>query len=168
MKSRPNSLGIQYFTALCKSVSGKTGSSNSAVPRSRKSGVSLEAKSLKRTAAANSAPTPIPSTTQHKPTKSTRNRVPPPQRERILQKYVAGKSVVDISVKEKRDRETISKDCARSRNGRVCAATSPFPKISHKGRFARVMRLLRLVFFAALRRAESQLVQAGSGGAYSY
>jgi len=56
-------------------------------------------------------PQPVtkPSANQPKPAKQTRNRVPPPQRERILQKYVAGKSIVEISVEEKRNRETISK-----------------------------------------------------------
>lgn len=46
---------------------------------------------------------------QHKPAKWTRNRVPPPQRERILQKYVEGKSITDISKEEGRNRETVAK-----------------------------------------------------------
>jgi hypothetical protein len=49
------------------------------------------------------------STNQHNPAKRTRNRVPPPQRERILQKYVNGKSIRDISKEEQRNRETVSK-----------------------------------------------------------
>jgi hypothetical protein len=46
---------------------------------------------------------------QHKPAKLTRSRIPPPQRERILQKYVAGKSIVQISREEARNRETITR-----------------------------------------------------------
>ena len=49
------------------------------------------------------------STNQHNPAKRTRNRVPPPQRERILQKYVNGESIIDISKEEQRNRETVSK-----------------------------------------------------------
>jgi len=45
---------------------------------------------------------------QHKPTKQARSRIPPPQRIRIMQKYVAGKSVVQISREEKRNRETVT------------------------------------------------------------
>jgi hypothetical protein len=47
--------------------------------------------------------------TMHKPAKKPRSRVPPPQRARILQKYVAGKSVVQISREENRNRETVAK-----------------------------------------------------------
>ncbi len=50
-----------------------------------------------------------PGTNRHKPAKKMRNRVPPPQRERILQKHVIGKSIIDISKEEHRNRETISK-----------------------------------------------------------
>jgi hypothetical protein len=50
-----------------------------------------------------------PSVSPHKPSKSTRNRIPPPQRERILQKYIAGKSLVQISQEENRNRETVSR-----------------------------------------------------------
>jgi hypothetical protein len=46
---------------------------------------------------------------QHKPAKKSRNRIPPPQRERIFQKYVAGKSVAEISREENRNRETVTK-----------------------------------------------------------
>jgi hypothetical protein len=41
--------------------------------------------------------------------RSTRNRIPPPQRERIFQKHVAGKSIAEISKEEHRNRETIAK-----------------------------------------------------------
>jgi hypothetical protein len=46
---------------------------------------------------------------QHKPAKKSRMRIPPPQRERILQKHISGKSIVEISREEKRNRETIAK-----------------------------------------------------------
>src|SRR6266852_715520 len=46
---------------------------------------------------------------QLKPAKKTRNRVPPPQRERILQKHITGKSIIAISKEEHRNRETVSK-----------------------------------------------------------
>src|ERR1700746_318564 len=52
---------------------------------------------------------PETSTTQHKPAKRSRNRVPAPQRERILQKHIAGKSVVEISREENRNRETVAR-----------------------------------------------------------
>ena len=46
---------------------------------------------------------------QHKPAKRTRNRIPPPQRMRVLQKYAAGKSIVEIGREEGRNRESIAK-----------------------------------------------------------
>jgi hypothetical protein len=46
---------------------------------------------------------------QHKPAKRTRNRIPPPQRMRVLQKYAAGKSIVEIGREEGRNRESITK-----------------------------------------------------------
>jgi hypothetical protein len=46
---------------------------------------------------------------QHKPAKRTRNRVPPPQRERILQKYIMGQSITSVSKQERRNRETVGK-----------------------------------------------------------
>jgi hypothetical protein len=49
------------------------------------------------------------STTRHKPAKRSRNRVPAPQRERILQKHVTGKSIVEISREENRNRETVAR-----------------------------------------------------------
>jgi hypothetical protein len=49
------------------------------------------------------------STTRHKPAKRSRNRVPAPQRERILQKHVTGKSIVEISRAENRNRETVAR-----------------------------------------------------------
>jgi hypothetical protein len=52
---------------------------------------------------------PTPSIDRHKPAKRKRNRVPPPQRERICQKYVAGKSVAQISREEGRNRETVTR-----------------------------------------------------------
>lgn len=70
---------------------------------------SLKTKSFKRTGKGNRESTLEPGTNQHNPAKGTRNRVPPPQRERILQKHVAGKSITDISKEEHRNRETITK-----------------------------------------------------------
>lgn len=52
---------------------------------------------------------PVPSSNQHKPAKKTRSGVPPPQRVRIIQKYVEGKSVSQIGREEGRNRETITK-----------------------------------------------------------
>jgi hypothetical protein len=95
--------------SLCKSLSAKTNSADSTVPRSRKSDVSRKPKFLQRTGAANRESTLEAGINQHKPAKQTRNRVPPPQRERILQKFVSGKSIVEISSEENRNRETISK-----------------------------------------------------------
>jgi len=50
-----------------------------------------------------------PSINPHNPAKRRRDRVPPPQRERIFQKYVAGKSVAQISREESRNRETVTR-----------------------------------------------------------
>lgn len=50
-----------------------------------------------------------PGANQHKPAKQTRDRVPPGQQARILQKHVAGKSITEISKEEHRNRETVSK-----------------------------------------------------------
>ena len=69
----------------------------------------LLTKSPKRTDKANRESTFESGANQHKPAKRTRNRVPPPQRERILQKYVEGKSITDISQEEGRNRETVAK-----------------------------------------------------------
>jgi len=99
---------MRSISAL-ESLSAKTISANSPVPRSRKSDDSLKTKSLKRTRKTNRESPSKPSTKRLKPAKQTRNRVPLPQRERILQKLVAGKSIVEISTEEKRDRGTISK-----------------------------------------------------------
>ena len=46
---------------------------------------------------------------QHKPAKRSRDRIPPPQRARILQHYIAGKSVAEISSEENRNRETVTR-----------------------------------------------------------
>ena len=56
-----------------------------------------------------SGSSPISVRNQHKPAKSTRNRIPPPQRVRVLQKYASGKSIVEISREENRNRESIAK-----------------------------------------------------------
>lgn len=49
------------------------------------------------------------SISRHNPAKTTKQRVPPPQRERILQRYVAGESIVKISREEHRNRETVTR-----------------------------------------------------------
>src|SRR6516162_8277452 len=46
---------------------------------------------------------------QQQPAKRTRNRVPPPQRERIMHKFVAGKGISEISREENRNRETVAR-----------------------------------------------------------
>ncbi len=70
---------------------------------------SLQNKSLKQTRKANHKSTFKSSANHHNPAKRTRNRVPPPQRERILQKHVAGQTISEISREEKRNRETVTK-----------------------------------------------------------
>jgi len=50
-----------------------------------------------------------PSKNRHNPSKKTRIRVPPPQRIRIMQKYVAGESVLQIGREEGRNRETVAR-----------------------------------------------------------
>jgi hypothetical protein len=69
----------------------------------------LKTKSPKRTDKAHRESTFESRADQHKPAKRIRNRVPPPQRERILQKHVTGKSIKVISEEEGRNRETVSK-----------------------------------------------------------
>jgi hypothetical protein len=49
------------------------------------------------------------SSDQPKPAKRGRDRVPPPQRLRIMQKYVAGESFVQIGREEHRDRDTVAR-----------------------------------------------------------
>jgi len=50
-----------------------------------------------------------PGLTQPKPAeKRSRDRVPPPQKERIRQKYVSGKGIAQISREEGRNRETVA------------------------------------------------------------
>ncbi len=66
-------------------------------------------KSANPTGARNENSASKTSTTQHKPPKRTRDRVPPPQKERILQEYAAGESITAISKKENRNRETVAK-----------------------------------------------------------
>jgi hypothetical protein len=95
--------------SLRKSVPAKKATSNSTLPRSRKADASLETKSPQRIVATNPESASRAGLTQHNPPKQTRDRVPPPQRERILQEYSTGKSISDISKQEKRNRETIGK-----------------------------------------------------------
>ena len=49
------------------------------------------------------------SANRHRPATNPRTRVPPPQRVRVLQKYSAGKSIVQIAKEERRNRETVSR-----------------------------------------------------------
>src|ERR1700735_4946247 len=46
---------------------------------------------------------------RQQPATNPRTRVPPPQRIRVLQKYSAGKSIVQIAKEENRNRETVSR-----------------------------------------------------------
>lgn len=77
---------------------------NSAISKSRKSVDAPKSATVQQIGASNST-----SINQLKPAKTTRNRIPPPQRERIVQEYVAGKSIAQISREEDRNRETISR-----------------------------------------------------------
>jgi hypothetical protein len=70
---------------------------------------SLKTTSVNRTCKSNRDSSLESGANQLNPAKRTRNRVPPPQRERILQKYVEGKSVKDISKEEGRNRETVGR-----------------------------------------------------------
>jgi len=92
-----------------KAVRVKAETSKSTVPESSRGGDFPEREFSKKTAAANQKPVSETGLNQHNPAKRTRNRVPPPQRERILQEYVAGTSIKDISKKEKRNRETVER-----------------------------------------------------------
>ncbi len=46
---------------------------------------------------------------QPKPAKRSRDRIPPPQRLRIMQRYAAGESLVQIGREEHRDRDTVAR-----------------------------------------------------------
>jgi ethanolamine utilization microcompartment shell protein EutS len=70
---------------------------------------SLEIKSCQRDGTAKHESTIGTCSSQPKLEGSTRNRIPPPQRERILQEYAAGKSIAAISKQENRNRETVAK-----------------------------------------------------------
>jgi hypothetical protein len=96
-------------SSLCKSLSAKTNSADSTVPRSRKSDDSLKTKSLKQPCKGNRESKLETRLNQLKPSKPTRNRVPPPQRERILQKFVAGKNITQIAREESRNRESVAR-----------------------------------------------------------
>jgi hypothetical protein len=70
---------------------------------------SLKTKPFKRTQKTNPDTTVEPSADRHKPAKITRNRIPPPERELILQMSASGKSIQEISTKLERNRETVSR-----------------------------------------------------------
>jgi hypothetical protein len=90
--------------------STKTVSSASPIAQSHKSNISLNTKSAKATATRNDESVSKTSIDQLKPAKRTRrDRIPPPQKERILQEYAAGKSITDIGKQENRNRETVAK-----------------------------------------------------------
>jgi len=95
--------------SLRNSLPAKKAASNSTLPRSRNAGASLETKSPQPTGATEPKSASKTSLNQRNPPKQTRDRVPPPQRERILQDYAAGKSITDISKQEKRNRQTVGK-----------------------------------------------------------
>jgi len=92
--------------SLRKFVPAKTNSLNLNVPRSRKSAATQKSVPVQEIDATNSGSTGV---NQLKPAKRTRNRVPLPQRERILQKSIAGKSVTQIAREENRNRETVAR-----------------------------------------------------------
>jgi hypothetical protein len=71
--------------------------------------ISRKTKSLKRTHKAHRETAFEPSTNRHKPAKVTRNRVPAPQRELIVQMSAAGTSIKNIAQKVHRNRETVSR-----------------------------------------------------------
>jgi DNA-binding CsgD family transcriptional regulator len=92
--------------SLRKSVSAKTNSADSTVPRSPKSADAPKTALVQQIGATNSESAGI---NQLKPAKRTRNRIPLAQRERILQESVAGKSITQIARKENRNRETVAR-----------------------------------------------------------
>ncbi len=87
----------------------KTAASRSTNPQSRKSADELKSALVQQIVATNSGSTLEPRINQLNPAKRMRNRVPPPQRERILGKYITGKSITDISKEEERNRETVAR-----------------------------------------------------------
>jgi hypothetical protein len=95
--------------SLVKAPAGKTISSHSTAPRPQRSEESLKTTSIQRTGAAYDKSVVDADINRHKPAKLSRNRIPPPQRERILQKYVAGKSVALIAREENRNRESVTR-----------------------------------------------------------
>jgi hypothetical protein len=70
---------------------------------------SLKTKSFKRTHKANCDATFETSANRPKPAKVTRNRIPPPEREVIIQMSASGSTIKQISGKVKRNRETVSR-----------------------------------------------------------
>src|SRR6516165_2683891 len=93
--------------SLVKAPAGKTISSHSTAPRPQRSEESLKTTSIQRTGAAYDKSVVDADINRHKPAKLSRNRIPPPQRERILQRYVAGQSVALIAREENRNRESV-------------------------------------------------------------
>ncbi len=87
----------------------KTAASRSTNQRSQKSADAPKSALVQQIGATNSGSTLEPCINQLKPAKRMRNRVPPPQRERILGKYITGKSITDISKEEERNRETVAR-----------------------------------------------------------
>jgi hypothetical protein len=71
--------------------------------------ISCKTKSSKRTHKTHRDTACEPGTNRHKPAKMTRNRVPAPQRELILQMSAAGTSIKTIAQKVHRNRETVSR-----------------------------------------------------------
>jgi hypothetical protein len=92
--------------SLPKSISAKTNSANATVPRFPKSVEAPKSAQIQQIGATDSVSTGL---NQLKPAKRTRNRVPLPQRERILQKSIAGKGITQIAREEGRNRETIAR-----------------------------------------------------------
>jgi hypothetical protein len=69
----------------------------------------MRARLKKRPLAARNSKGISTSVNQHNPPNRGRNHVPAPQRERILQKHIAGKSIVEITKEENRNRETVAR-----------------------------------------------------------
>jgi hypothetical protein len=84
----------------------KTAASRSTNPRPQESADTPKSALVQQNGSTNSGSTGI---NQLKPAKRTRNRVPMLQRERILQKSIAGKGITQIAREEGRNRETIAR-----------------------------------------------------------
>lgn len=90
--------------SLRESLPAKKNTFMSTVRGSQKSDVSPQ-----RPTSENHESTLEPGLNHLMPAKKTRNRIPPPQRQRIIQKHIAGKSNVQIAREEGRNRESVAR-----------------------------------------------------------